>query len=307
MVKKNKKNLVSVIINCFNGEEYLKDAVESVIKQTHKNWEIIFWDNLSNDGSASIIKSYNDKRIKYYLAKKFTNLHRARNQAIKKCNGSFITFLDTDDVWESTKLKLQLKKFQNKNINFVYGNCWLINDSYIFKKKIFSNELLPIGQVTKLLLKNNFISLPTIMIRKLALKKLKYFFDERYKIIGDFDLSFRLSLNNQFECIQEPIANYRIHVNSYSYQNRETEIKELIMWFKRLKRKKLNKKLLSTQQIKEFSIRIKMIECLYGKRNTNLLKKIYFLTKNLNIFGIKILLKLLLPKMLINTITVYGK
>ena len=145
------------------------------------------------------------------------------------------------------------------------------------------------------------------MIRKLALKKLKYFFDERYKIIGDFDLSFRLSLNNQFECIQEPIANYRIHVNSYSYQNRETEIKELIMWFKRLKRKKLNKKLLSTQQIKEFSIRIKMIECLYGKRNTNLLKKIYFLTKNLNIFGIKILLKLLLPKMLINTITVYGK
>ena len=307
MVKKNKKNLVSVIINCFNGEEYLKDAVESVIKQTHKNWEIIFWDNLSNDGSASIIKSYNDKRIKYYLAQKFTNLHRARNQAIKKCNGSFITFLDTDDVWESTKLKLQLKKFQNKNINFVYGNCWLINDSYIFKKKIFSNELLPIGQVTKLLLKNNFISLPTIMIRKLALKKLKYFFDERYKIIGDFDLSFRLSLNNQFECIQEPIANYRIHVNSYSYQNRETEIKELIMWFKRLKRKKLNKKLLSTQQIKEFSIRIKMIECLYGKRNTNLLKKIYFLTKNLNIFGIKILLKLLLPKMLINTITVYGK
>ena len=60
--------LVSVIMNCFNGEEYLREAVNSVIKQNYKNWEIIFWDNQSTDKSAEIFKSYKDKRLKYYYA-----------------------------------------------------------------------------------------------------------------------------------------------------------------------------------------------------------------------------------------------
>ena len=60
--------LVSIIVNCFNGEEYLREALDSIITQTYKNWEIIFWDNQSNDTSAKIFKSYQDNRLKYYLA-----------------------------------------------------------------------------------------------------------------------------------------------------------------------------------------------------------------------------------------------
>ena len=58
--------LVSIIINCFNGEKYLRKCIESVISQTYKNWEIIFWDNKSSDRSAQIFKSYKDTRLKYY-------------------------------------------------------------------------------------------------------------------------------------------------------------------------------------------------------------------------------------------------
>ena len=61
-----KNPLVSVIINCYNGEKYLREAIDSVIAQTYSNWEIIFWDNQSTDSSAEIVKSYNDDRIKYY-------------------------------------------------------------------------------------------------------------------------------------------------------------------------------------------------------------------------------------------------
>ena len=60
--------LVSVIMNCYNGEEYLSHAINSVLNQTYKNWEIIFWDNQSTDKSAEIFKAYNDKRLKYYSA-----------------------------------------------------------------------------------------------------------------------------------------------------------------------------------------------------------------------------------------------
>ena len=64
--------LVSIIINCYNGEKYLKNCIDSVINQTYKNWEIIFWDNLSTDNSK-IIEKYSDKRIKYFCTKNFQN------------------------------------------------------------------------------------------------------------------------------------------------------------------------------------------------------------------------------------------
>ena len=62
--------LVSVIMNCHNGEKYLKEAVKSLISQTFNKWELIFWDNKSLDNSAKIIKRFKEKRIRYFKSKK---------------------------------------------------------------------------------------------------------------------------------------------------------------------------------------------------------------------------------------------
>ena len=96
----NNQPLVSIIMNCYNGEVYLKKSIESVLSQTYENWELIFWDNKSEDKSAKIFKSYNEKRFKYYYASQHTILYEARNEAIKRSSGEFIAFLDTDDFWE---------------------------------------------------------------------------------------------------------------------------------------------------------------------------------------------------------------
>ena len=61
--------LISIIMNCYNGEKYLQESLDSVINQTYKNWELIFWDNQSKDKSSEIFKSYKDKRLKYFLIK----------------------------------------------------------------------------------------------------------------------------------------------------------------------------------------------------------------------------------------------
>ena len=61
---KNKKALISIIMNCRNGEKYLAKSLKSVINQSYKNWELIFWDNNSRDNSRNIIKNIEDKRIK---------------------------------------------------------------------------------------------------------------------------------------------------------------------------------------------------------------------------------------------------
>ena len=132
----NSKPLVSVIMNCYNGEKYLKESVESVLSQNYKNWELIFWDNKSEDRSATILKSYEDSRIKYFCANKHTLLYEARNEAIKKTSGKFIAFLDTDDFWEKDKLDLQIPLFEDAEVGVVYGNHFIINE-ILNTKKIF--------------------------------------------------------------------------------------------------------------------------------------------------------------------------
>ena len=80
------QSLVSVIMNCFNGEKYLREAIDSVLAQTYQNWELIFWDNQSTDKSAEIVKSYEDPRIYYFYARHHTLLYEARNYAIEQSN-----------------------------------------------------------------------------------------------------------------------------------------------------------------------------------------------------------------------------
>ena len=91
--------LISIIVNCYNGEKYLKQTLESIQKQNYTNWELIFWDNQSTDNSKAIFDSFNESRFKYFYSEKFTSLYEARNLACRKCNGEFITFLDCDDWW----------------------------------------------------------------------------------------------------------------------------------------------------------------------------------------------------------------
>ena len=97
----NKNPLVSVIMNCYNGEKYLQRAIDSIIVQTYKNLEIIFWDNASTDSSADIYRNTAEKdaRFKYFKSEKNVNLGEARALAVNECTGDYITFLDTDDEW----------------------------------------------------------------------------------------------------------------------------------------------------------------------------------------------------------------
>ena len=103
---KDSSPLVSVVMNCYNGEKFLKEALDSVYSQTYQNWEIIFWDNCSTDNSRCIAGSF-DLRLKYYKSSEIINLGAARKSAVEKCSGVFIAFLDVDDKWFSKKLEIQ--------------------------------------------------------------------------------------------------------------------------------------------------------------------------------------------------------
>ena len=188
----NSQPLVSIIMNCFNGEKYLNEALTSILNQNYNNWEVIFWDNQSNDSSAKIFNSYKDKRFKYFYAKKHTSLYQARNLAIEKSKGDFIAFLDTDDLWEKNKLELQISYFSNLEVGVVYSNFWMLKKD-ANKKKLYSKKSLPSGKIYNELINNYNVGILTTVIRKKLYLKLKKSFDERFSIIGDFDLFLRLS------------------------------------------------------------------------------------------------------------------
>lgn len=105
-----KKNLVSIITPMYNSEKYIGITIESALNQTYKDWEMIIVDDCSSDNSPKIVKEYakNDERIKYIKTESNKGVSNARNIALKMANGQFISFLDSDDIWNEDKLKKQV-------------------------------------------------------------------------------------------------------------------------------------------------------------------------------------------------------
>ena len=238
MIKKtNFKPLVSIIINCHNASEFISKSVKSVFNQTYKNWELIIYDNNSKDKTFSVIKKFiKNKRVKYYKSKLFLNLYDARNLALKKCKGEFISFLDADDWWAKNKLKKQIKFVsKNNHINIIYSNLYLF-DQKKNKKQIFSKERLYNGKITQQLLDSFKMPILTTLIRKKIFKKYK--FDKSYNIIGDFDLFIRVSLREKILSMPEPLAFYRVHSSNMSSRRLDLNISELENWVIKNKDKK---------------------------------------------------------------------
>jgi glycosyltransferase involved in cell wall biosynthesis len=228
--------LVSIIINCYNGEKFLKESLDSVIAQTYQNWEIIFWDNQSSDSSSKIVNSYKDKRIKYFLAGKHTVLYEARNLAIEKSLGEYLAFLDVDDYWASNKLEEQMAMFKKEpTVTIVYSNYFFKNE---LKNtiKISFNKNLPTGMILDQLLKDNFIGILTVVVKLENIEERNKLFNPAYHIIGDYDMAIRIASVNRIACIQKPLATYRWHSKNESFLKIEMRNEELEKWSIDMKR-----------------------------------------------------------------------
>ena len=164
------EKLVSIIVNCYNGEKYLQKTLESIQKQEYLNWELIFWDNQSSDNSKKIFDSFKDQRFKYYYADKHTTLYEARNSACKKSQGEFIAFLDCDDYWESNKIETQLHFMLNHGYDFSHTTYQIIN----YDRKIVG-KIRAQGTIGyKELLKSCDIALSSVILKRKLLNDMEF-------------------------------------------------------------------------------------------------------------------------------------
>lgn len=223
-----KKPLVSIIMNCHNGEKYLEKSLKSIINQSYKNWELIFWDNKSTDNSKKIVKKFKNKKIKYFYSKFFYSLYKSRNLAINKAKGKYVAFLDTDDLWKKDKLKHSIHYLIKNKLKICYTNHYLYFQKIKKNKKAINYKFKLSPQF---LLNKYNIGILTIVLEKSIFKK--KLFETTYQIIGDFDYFIKMSLKYKVGYIQKPLATYRVHGSNYSLKNTKLYIKELSSWIKK--------------------------------------------------------------------------
>ncbi len=225
------KPLISILMNCYNGENYLHDAIDSVIGQTYFNWELVFWDNQSTDDSKNIFKSYKDHRLKYYYAPEHTDLGGARANAFKLLQGEFIAILDADDLWLPYKLEKQIQSFTDPDIGIVISDTIFFNDSD--ERILYDQNFPPEGDVFRELLTDYFVSLETLILRKSFVDKLDYGFDSDFSFIADFDLVLRTARISKLGICREVLAKWRVHEASDSWQSSVSFSEERERWIEK--------------------------------------------------------------------------
>lgn len=226
--------LVSVIMNCYNGQRYLTEAIDSVISQTYDHWELIFWDNQSTDMSASIVKSYSDIRIRYFYAENHTNLGAARNLALMETRGGWIGFLDVDDLWFPEKLETQVTEIlkEKDDVGLSYSRCEFFRDldkpSLTFRdRKIFpSSKTLPNESIREELFVGNLIPFPSVLYRKSALDVIGGV--PAYKHPPDYFMSLAISSKWRVVPVDKVLCAYRLHQNNLSLRLKECGYRESI-------------------------------------------------------------------------------
>lgn len=212
------ESLVSIVMNCYNGEKYLKEAIDSIYAQSYKNWEIIFWDNASTDSSAKIAKSYNDK-LRYFKGDNTIPLGAARNKAIEKVQGDLIAFLDCDDLWLPHKLGTQVSHFNNNpNLGFLYSNAYVIQDEK--QRLVYSTRAkMPQGSVFRTFLTCYPVNLQTVILRKSLLDDMEHWFDENLDLSEEYDFFLRVLYKTLAGYQQESLVVYRLHSNMCTVKN----------------------------------------------------------------------------------------
>ena len=209
--------IVSIVIPTYNHAKFIGKALESVIDQTYKNWEVIVIDNNSTDDTDKVINQYNDPRIKYLKINNDGVIAKSRNLGIKEAKGDWIAFLDSDDWWTKDKLEVCFSKI-TKDVDFIYHAHEYVNKSKsFFKKKIIKgrqlkkpilNDLL-IGTITK----GSQISNSSVIVRKNILIKIGGL-NENKILVGsdDYDTWLRIAqITDQFLYINKKLSYYLVH------------------------------------------------------------------------------------------------
>jgi glycosyltransferase involved in cell wall biosynthesis len=211
----------SVIVNVYNGEAFLRETIDSVLAQSFTDFELIFWDDCSTDGSPDICAGYVDPRFRYFRAAARVSVAAARARAVTEAKGEWLAFLDQDDIWLPHKLAAQnavIEQDMTGRVALVYGRTlrFDLRGRLSAFDPWHSHKRLPEGDIfAELLRRPSFIALSSASIRRTA------FIDAcgtpaYVNYCPDYYYCVAISRRYLAACVQEPCCLYRVHQSNMS-------------------------------------------------------------------------------------------
>ena len=218
--------IVSVIMPAYNAERTLAEAIESILAQEFRDFELIIVDDGSSDGTATILKRYarTDARIVILTNALNQGISRSRNRALGVARGEYVACLDSDDVAVPSRLGQQLE-FMNKNPDCVLlGSDLTIIDE---RSAIVGQRVYPHSdeELRKAMPRLNPFAQPASMFRAELARKIGGF-REDLPLCEDYDFFFRLAEHGKVSNLAQPLTRYRVS----STQTKTTRLQETVRY-----------------------------------------------------------------------------
>jgi glycosyltransferase involved in cell wall biosynthesis len=214
--------VVSVILPVYNGEKFLREAIDSMLSQTFRDFELIIVDDGSTDRSGEIIRSYDDKRIVRVGHIGNQGLVASLNSAIRLAKGQLIARMDADDVALPHRLAKQVEVFHSHPSVCVTGTNYFFLDGGRKRSRHFAADN---DYLKALLLFATCFSHPTVMMRN-VFRELNIYYDGAFRHVEDYKLWTDLSGAGDFHFIEEPLLVYRHHSHQVTAKNREAQFEQ---------------------------------------------------------------------------------
>ncbi len=210
----------SIIMPVYNGEKYLKEAIDSVLEQDYESFELIVVDDGSKDNSKELIKEYCDKVI--YIYKNNGGTPSAYNLGISAATGRYIAFIEQDDIWMPKKLSQQIE-FLDKHTSFgmVYSPVYLLREEITSKQSDINHQDME-GEYgfKEFFIKNRILNCSSVLLKREAIQKAGMFRTD-LKLAFDYDLWLRVSAHFKIRNLGVPMVKYRIHEDNLSKDDDE--------------------------------------------------------------------------------------
>ena len=200
---------VSIILPNYNSSNTILATVNSIIKQSYKNWELVIIDDCSNFKTKQILSNFKKiKKIKIYYLKKNKGAGYCRNFAIKKSNSDYLAFIDSDDLWLKNKLKLQINYMNKNNYHFTYTNYKTFSVNKHKKKIINVPKKLNFNSFVR----NTSIATSTMIVKRFFADGIKF---SNTKICEDYHFKCQLLKKIGYAyCLPSYLTEYQIRKNS---------------------------------------------------------------------------------------------
>ena len=229
---------VSVIMNVRNGAPFLREALDSALAQTFRDWELVFWDDCSTDDSAKIVAEYADPRIRYFLSPEETTLGPSRKFAIRHARGEWLAFLDQDDVWLPDKLVRQIELADadlSGRVGMIYGRT--VEFFADGRENDFDTHhefrYLAEGDLFEEFFRNScFVMISSAMLRRSALEKIGEIPSDS-DLTCDFYIFVAVARFYRVLAVQRVVCRYRRHATSLSRIKRVAMHQEALLLVKR--------------------------------------------------------------------------